>query len=588
MKIEEFCRPLSGTTFVRPIKLLYRSARLFPSLGLMTSFVTIAVGLTEGIGISMLLPILSLIGVQGGQSENDMSEIVSSVFGMLGIPFALWSVLLVFFLIGLLQIAFSTMQKILVVQARETLQYSLRVMLFDALSNASWAHLASERLNFVANAITTETTRIIAVVGYAITLIGTLVILGIYVSASYWISWQFTSLILVLGLISWVMLLPLYRLSLSLGTKTYKNSNLMQEVLNETLAAGRMIRAFNGQSAVRRMFGDATAELKRTMIRNQINAPLVNARVEPVALLVIVLMLYTGLEFAHLAPGEMVTMVVIFYRIFPRIVTLQERSQRIYAMFPSFDYLSNVMTQFSGAAEVSGTKLFTGLKNKIELSNVHLSLDSRTILDGVSLIVPAGSTIALVGPSGGGKSTILDLLLGLRSPDRGSVRYDGADISEFDLHSLRDRFGVVLQDGTFFNDTIRNNLLFARPLASDVELLQALELAHAIEFVREFTNGIETVVGDRGVRLSQGQRQRLALAQALLREPAILLLDEPTSALDQASEDAIRETLREVRGKMTIVVVSHRPTLMIDVDAIYTIADGEAKKAERAPVTVAQ
>lgn len=191
--------------------------------------------------------------------------------------------------------------------------------------------------------------------------------------------------------------------------------------------------------------------------------------------------------------------------------------------------------------------------------------------------------VALVGRSGGGKTTLLDIMSGVLTPDDGEALINGTPLSEYDLNSYRQRIGVVPQESTFFHDTIEANLRIAKPGATETELWDVLVAAHADEFVQERPEGLAAIVGDQGLRLSGGQRQRLALARALLRNPDILLLDEPTSAMDVQTELAIRETLRRLRGQVTIVLVTHRQEMAGDADVIYTVSEGIVKPLERVP-----
>ncbi len=197
----------------------------------------------------------------------------------------------------------------------------------------------------------------------------------------------------------------------------------------------------------------------------------------------------------------------------------------------------------------------------------------QELFDEVNLAIPAPRTTALFGPSGAGKSTIADLLMGLLQPDSGEIEVDGRPLSTADLPAWRRRIGYVPQDVFLFHDTVRANLLWARPEAEEAEIWQALGRASA-DFVRQLSQGLETEIGERGVRLSGGERQRLALARALLIRPKLLILDEATSNLDVDNERRIQEALAELRGQMTIVIIAHRPSSIRHADQIVVVEDG--------------
>lgn len=205
------------------------------------------------------------------------------------------------------------------------------------------------------------------------------------------------------------------------------------------------------------------------------------------------------------------------------------------------------------------------------------------VLNAVDLTIPVRTTVALVGRSGGGKTTVVDVIAGVATLEEGTVLIDGIPLAEFDLEAYRQRLGVVPQESIFFHDTIAENLLLAAPNATREEMWEALAAAHAEEFVRSRDHGLEAVIGDQGLRLSGGQRQRLALARALLRKPDILLLDEPTSAIDRETELAIRKTLKQLHGQVTIVLVTHRLEMAEDADIVYAVSDGTVKLLETVP-----
>src|SRR4029453_14211987 len=194
-------------------------------------------------------------------------------------------------------------------------------------------------------------------------------------------------------------------------------------------------------------------------------------------------------------------------------------------------------------------------------------------LASVTLTIPVGQTTAIVGPSGSGKTTLADLLLGLIVPARGSVLVDGKPLTAELLPAWREQIGYVPQDSFHFHDTVRANLLWARPESSEAELLEALEVA-AAGFVAQLPQGLDTVLGDRGIRLSGGERQRVALARALVRRPAMLILDEATSSLDSENERRVQDAIERLHGHLTIVVITHRLTTVRGADAIHVLEGG--------------
>tara|TARA_B100000315_G_C14563213_1_gene581597 strand:- start:1415 stop:2239 length:825 start_codon:yes stop_codon:yes gene_type:complete len=222
----------------------------------------------------------------------------------------------------------------------------------------------------------------------------------------------------------------------------------------------------------------------------------------------------------------------------------------------------------------------------IEFKNVFFNYEGgREVLNGLGFQISKGETIGLIGPSGAGKTTIVDLLLRLYQPKTGEILVDGIDVSLISMREWRKQIGYVPQDPFLLNDSIANNIKFYNPAITDVKMREAATLAQSIDFIESQPQGFETVVGDRGVLLSGGQRQRIVLAKILAQSPKILILDEATNALDAESEQAIKQTIKQLHGKMTIIIIAHRPSTVVDVGRILVLNQGRIVE-EGKPATI--
>jgi ATP-binding cassette, subfamily B, bacterial len=217
------------------------------------------------------------------------------------------------------------------------------------------------------------------------------------------------------------------------------------------------------------------------------------------------------------------------------------------------------------------------LSGNITYKNIHFSYPTRNdveILKGLDLEIKAGQRIALVGTSGGGKSTIVQLLQRFYEPTGGELLVDGKNILDYDISDYRRNLGIVPQEVILFGGTIKENILYGNPQASDNEVIEAATKANAWDFISSFPEGLDTIVGERGIKLSGGQRQRIAIARAILKDPKILILDEATSSLDAESERVVQDALNTLMEGRTSVVIAHRLATIRDVDCIYVIDGG--------------
>ena len=288
-------------------------------------------------------------------------------------------------------------------------------------------------------------------------------------------------------------------------------------------------------------------------------------------------------------PGEFVsfvTAVLLAYAPLKRLTLLNASLQEGLA---AAERVFNILDMKPSITDRSSAKPLKVIKGQIRIDDVQFSYgEGNAALNGASLTVPAGETVALVGPSGAGKSTILNLIPRFYDVGEGKVTIDGIDVRDVTLASLRSNIGLVSQEVSLFDDTVRNNILYGRPDASEEKIMEAAKRAVAHDFIVDLPQGYETRVGSLGVKLSGGQRQRIAIARAMLKNAPILLLDEATSALDTVSERQVQAALKELMTGRTTLVIAHRLSTVLDADLIYVIEDGRVVESGRHAALVKQ
>ncbi|MFI5235536.1 MAG: ABC transporter ATP-binding protein [Gemmatimonadales bacterium] len=350
--------------------------------------------------------------------------------------------------------------------------------------------------------------------------------------------------------------------------------------ITERLGAIKLIRAYGAADQEAARFETQASDYRRQVIRTNRYSSLTSPISEIFGGLVLILLLVGGTRPwitggpTPLSPAELITFLVLALRMMSPIKAIAQFPADLAVALASADRVFQLLDTPEGEKDLPGAGV-AQFSREIAFDHVSFSYDGeREVLRNISFAVPRGQVVALVGPSGAGKTTLIELMPRLRDPVSGAVRLDGVPLDRFTRASLRDLIGMVSQDTVLLNDTVRNNIAFGRPGATDAEVEAAARAANAHDFVTGLPLRYATVLGERGARLSGGQRQRIAIARALLRDPPILLLDEATSALDTESERLVQEAIERLMQDRTVLVIAHRLATVRHADRILVVDDG--------------
>lgn len=351
-------------------------------------------------------------------------------------------------------------------------------------------------------------------------------------------------------------------------------------VLEETLSGLRIIKAFNAEKRMNERYSHEIEDYRHIMNRLMRRRELAHPVSELLGTIVMVMVVWFGGTLIlstdnHLDPATFMSYVGVFYLIIQPAKAFSQGFFSIQKGLAAYDRIDMVLKADVSIKEKADARTVNALEHSIEYRDVTFAYHDRPVLKKVSLEIPKGKTIALVGQSGSGKSTFVDLLPRLYDIQQGSICIDGVDIRDLKIHDLRDLMGNVNQEAILFNDTIYNNIVFGVDSAAPEEVEAAARVANAHDFIMETEDGYQTMIGDRGGKLSGGQRQRLSIARAVLKNPPILILDEATSALDTESELLVQQALENLMANRTSIVIAHRLSTVRNADLICVFHEGE-------------
>jgi len=553
--------------------------RLMPKQVTLTLILMIFLSLNEAVSLLILVPLLQQVGLDVGQgSMGQISGYISTFFGYLGLKPTLISILVLYILVISITAILTRYQSIKTSQIQYEFAAHLRKRLYNNITNSSWLFFSRMKASNFAHALTNEIDRITVGTGQFLTFIASIMILIVYIVFALQLAGLITGVIFAVGVTILLILRRRVSKSRSRGEEITTTTRDLYYSIMQHLDGMKTIKSFGMQEENIKVFSKQSDQVARNYLDSIHTYVDVKLLFDIGTVVVLSVMVYFLIEIVKLPTATLFLLIYLFVRMIPQFSTIQRAYQYFINMLPAFSNVIKLEKECQENSEVQGEideKI--KLKKEIKLEDVKFSYrdeDHFTIPD-LNLTIPAGKTTAIAGPSGAGKSTVADLVMGLIKPEKGKITVDGVVVTEDSLASWRNNIGYIAQETFLFNETIRFNLKQACPDASQEDIIEVLKLSAAHEFVMKLPEGLDTVIGDRGVRLSGGERQRLALARALLRKPSLLIMDEATSNLDLENEKKIIRAIDGLHGELTILVIAHRISTIKNADNIYLIDGGE-------------
>jgi ATP-binding cassette subfamily C protein len=551
--------------------LIGQFARAYPVRTAGTVGLLLLSGLAEGIGLATLLPVLEWMGNTETAAGSLGADIRTLLVGF-GVTPSLG--VLLFLIVAALStkaaLRFLAMHAVSETVARVSADLRLRVL--RAVMGARWRYFTTAPTGVVANALSHEALRAAGAYRNACIAVAALVQIAVYLVLALLVSWRLALLAAAGGTVITLLLAGLVRASRRTGPE---DASLLRDLSSRVIDLVHGLKAVKAMGRERpflRWLEHQSERLARAEGALLFRHDALSSLHEPLLAAALAIGVLIAASFGGQPLPALIVTAFLFQRLVSRLQVVQSEYQAMAAAEGALQSLDDQARAAEAAREsVGGTRPAPARAPEIGLEGVGFHHGDHTVLRDVTLRIPAGSLVVLSGASGRGKTTLIDLILGLQEPTQGRVLVDGVPLTEIDPHAWRSRIGHVPQETVLLNAGIAENVALGEGGVDDAAVEEALRAAGAWEFVARLPQGVHSSVGERGAKLSGGERQRLAIARALIARPLLLLLDEPTVGLDLETEIGIWGTVRALRGDVTIVAASHHPAALDAADLVYEL-----------------
>jgi ATP-binding cassette subfamily C protein len=557
------------------MKLFVAFSRAYPAQSALVLGALVLASVFEGVGLTTLLPLLSARGGDGAATSG-LGGTVTKLLAFFGLTPTV-GVLLVIVVVGMM------LKSVLVLAANKQVGYTvarvatdLRLTFIRSLLSARWEYYLRQPVGALSNSLATEATRGAESYLYGATVIALGIQATVYSIVALLVSWRATLVALAAGVVFIFILNRLVHASRRAGAKQTKLLRSLLARLADNLQSVKPLKAMARENLANVLLEGDTTQLNRALQKDVFSKEALRALQEPMLAILIATGLYVALVHFAMSLASVMLLAFLLVRVLLYMSRMQREYQRMVTCESAYWAMQAAIEGAKSESENPPDGVAPTLSRAIRFEGVGFRYRDHWILRNVSLSIPAGGITAIVGSSGAGKTTVIDLVTALLRPQEGEVWIDDLPLERIDWRAWRRMIGYVPQDTVLLHDSVRSNVTLGDPELTEADAVAALRAAGVWSVVSEMPEGIDTIVGERGGKLSGGQRQRVAIARALAHRPRVLILDVATSALDPETEAAICRTLEGLRGELTIVAISHQSPLVEVADRVYRMADGTA------------
>lgn len=551
----------------------YLGNRIF--LSVVLSF---GVALMDGLGLAMFLPLLQMIGNQNANEEG-LGNLKFLLKGMdqLNIPVNLTGVLLVMVLFFLLKGVVKFIESYYKVYLQRFFTKNLRFKQVELLAGYSYAAFVQADSGKIQNTISGEVGRVILAYNSYFNMMQGIMMVLVYVGLAFTVNFQFTLLVVSLGLLSNFIYARVFNKTKNISLEITDRANIFQGLLIQKVAFFKYLKATGRINLYSLKLKESILEIEESLRRIGLLNAFINSIREPMIMIVVVVVILAEVKINQGELGLIILSLLFFYRALTFLMHLQNYYNAFLANHGALIKMKIFLEELEAGEDKQGDILFSGFKDKLEVSNLTFKYGNTAILKNLNFTIDKNKTVALIGESGSGKTTLMNIISGLIPIDEGEVLIDGVSLLDMNRISYQDKIGYITQEPVIFDDSIYNNITFwaEKNKQNLSRFWETLEKASIIDFVKALPEKENSRLGNNGILVSGGQKQRLSIARELYRNVEILLMDEATSALDSETEKEIKTNMDLLKGKLTLIIIAHRLSTISNSDIILMLDKGE-------------
>jgi len=531
-------------------------------------------GFAEGVGVITLLPVIEAMNEAPGSVSSPIGSAVQNALGSIGVTPSIGSLLV---LLSIAMVVKAALLLVAMLQAGYTVAQvttDLRTRVIRTVLAAEWRYFIDNSIGMVSNSIATESQRASKAYYAACLMMAESVQVMVYAGIALSISPLVTVISIALAPLIFLLFAPLVRSAKHAGNKQTELQRSILEWVTHGLQGIKPIKAMGRVSFVGPVLERDVQSLNSALRKQTFAVQALKTQQEPVIIVGLAAGLYAMVTIGGMPFSSLLVLAILFYRLIGKFAGMQKRYQTLVINQSAYWALDSLAAEAEARRECAGGSAHVALKSGIEFDSVTMDFGEHRVLNGLSLMLPRQGLVVLTGPSGAGKTTLIDLLTGLIQPTGGEIRIDGVPLDKVDLTQWRHTIGYVPQEMVLFHDSIRNNVLLGDEGFTDKDIWKVIDQAGLLDVIKALPEGLDTMLGEQGARLSGGQRQRLAIARALIHRPRILILDEVTTSLDPATERTVCNMLNVVAANILVLAISHQQEIQRVAGQIINLENG--------------